>query len=88
MVIGDADDVSFFFFFGRKADGVSYFKHLAPCHWTSCHIAGIAYDLDLIAGDRLPLTWVKPESEPGQTDQLARSLNTFYFYFLVFHVLT
>ena len=32
MVIGDDDDVS-------------YFNYLAPCHWTSCHIAGIAYDL-------------------------------------------
>ena len=53
MVIDDNDDVS-------------YFNYLAPCHWTSCHIAGIAYDLDLIAGDRLPLTWVEPESEPGQ----------------------
>ena len=33
--------------------------------------------IDLIAGDMLPLTWVEPESEPSQTDQLVRSLNTF-----------
>ena len=48
MAIGDDDD------------DVSYFNYLASCHWTSCHIAGIAYDLDLIAGR----TWIR--TRPNQ----------------------